>query len=438
MKYTNILEKLMCVIELVKDNWFDLAFLCFVGVILILFAVKKISLKKCFWIILISYFSLLGYVIFAYHSELGIIVNSLIDNLFTNIYFPSAYVYLFILIVIDLVFIDSFVHFKGSKVYKWIHGIYFFVIQFIFTLILELLSKNKIDIFSKTSLFSNKDLVMLLEFSINIFIMWLVSVLFVYVTNVIVEKITLASVKRKDMKMNENESVDMNTLATDVSLATDVAVTVAPKLDYVEATDVSLNNVNTLATESTISIPPVVPVMETSSVEANIVNTTPIVESSSVEVQPYMNVMPIVESNVVQSEVPPYMNIVPVIESSTVQTEVPSYVNVAPVVESSFASNESVFNQFDLSDLIPKKQEAILPNVVSSQPTLVQEEVPVTETNHYTLNDYRLFNQILKEIKEHNHNNTVTIDKDLEYRLITKYSTETYKMFRTMLKIYSN
>ena len=51
---------------------------------------------------------------------------------------------------------------------------------------------------------------------------------------------------------------------------------------------------------------------------------------------------------------------------------------------------------------------------------------------------YRIFNKMLKDIREHNHNNSITIDKNLEYRLITKYSTETYDLFKRMLKNYSN
>ena len=45
---------------------------------------------------------------------------------------------------------------------------------------------------------------------------------------------------------------------------------------------------------------------------------------------------------------------------------------------------------------------------------------------------------MLKDIREHNQSNSITIDKNLEYRLITKYSSATYDMFKTMLKIYSN
>ena len=107
-------------------------------------------------------------------------------------------------------------------------------------------------------------------------------------------------------------------------------------------------------------------------------------------------------------------------------------------------------NNFNLSDLIPKKQPTMIPEPNTTKVVLNQilnNDLPYTqeekqevreETNNYTLNDYRLFNKILKEIKEHNQNNTITINKNLEYRLITKYSTETYNMFKTMLKIYSN
>lgn len=103
-------------------------------------------------------------------------------------------------------------------------------------------------------------------------------------------------------------------------------------------------------------------------------------------------------------------------------------------------------NDFILNDFIPKKQETIIPvpltndmifeKILNNDLPIIREEKE--ETNNYTLNDYRIFNKMLHEIKEHNQNNTITIDKDLEYRLITKYSTETFNMFKKMLKIYSN
>ena len=79
--------------------------------------------------------------------------------------------------------------------------------------------------------------------------------------------------------------------------------------------------------------------------------------------------------------------------------------------------------------------------ILNNNLSFIKEEIKEDFTevkNTYTLNDYRIFNKMLKDIKEHNGNNSVTIDKMMEYRLITKYSNEAYDMFKTMLKIYSN
>ena len=55
----------------------------------------------------------------------------------------------------------------------------------------------------------------------------------------------------------------------------------------------------------------------------------------------------------------------------------------------------------------------------------------------YTFDDYRLFNKMLKDIREYTQSNFIIIDKKLESRLITKYSSESYDIFKKMLEIYS-
>lgn len=85
----------------------------------------------------------------------------------------------------------------------------------------------------------------------------------------------------------------------------------------------------------------------------------------------------------------------------------------------------------------------------------VQEEIPATnfldlvinntmplvtekEEETYTLNDYKTFNNMLKEIKLYNLSNNVTIDKNMELRLLNKFGNEDYSLFKRMLKSYSN
>ena len=178
MKYTNILEKLSCVFDMLFSNWVYVSFVGLLAIFLVLSVFKIISRKKAFLTTFIGYIALLGYTIFENSKQLGKVGNNLVDNFFTNIYFPSTYTYLFTLIVFDVIVFVTLMKDKVSKAYKWIHGIFFFIMHFVLILILELLANKKIDIFSKTSLFSNKNLVMLLELSMNVFIVWLILIVF--------------------------------------------------------------------------------------------------------------------------------------------------------------------------------------------------------------------------------------------------------------------
>ena len=381
MKYTNIFEKLNCVFNIVKDNWIYLAFLGFVALLLLLTSFKKIKRKTCFMTSLVSYIALLTYIIATNNKQLGIIGNSLIDNLFMSIYFPSAYAYLFVLIISLIITFTSVLNRKRSKVYQWIHGIFFFAMQFIFVLILQILSKNKIDIFSKTSLFSNKDIIMLLEFSMNIFILWIIVLLFVYFTNIITEHVTLSEIRKKKEEPAYSP-VDINTLTADIDIADSIEPAVA-------------------------STPVTAPMNEVTTPVVNV----PVIENSETTVQN------IIEQPIITSQ--------PVIE---------------PAVQETYVEEQN--KAINMTDFIPTKPELIIPEpvITNENRNYVSEveEVKEDETSNYTLNDYRLFNQMLMDIKKHNQNNTITIDKKLEYRLITKYSFETYDMFKKMLKIYSH
>ena len=406
MKYTNILEKILCVFNLIKTDWASISFLIVVTLLLILLGCKKISKKATTITILISYISFLGYTIFTYNKELGAIGDNLMDNLFTNIYFPSTYTYLFVLIIIDIVTITSFLNNKRSNVYKWVHGICFLLIQFILVLILELLSKSKIDLFSKTSLFSSKDLVMLLELSINIFITWIIVNIFIYITNLITEKITLSSIQPSHSKEKNDTPVNMNNLVVDIDTSNSLTVE-QPENNFIPNESLIENN---QVLETNINIP-----------NETLINNNQVLETT----------IPNTNTNETVNILTNHIN-----SNILEPTPVPEVRNTTNV---------------NLEDLIPKNRENIIPqttpsntifeHILNNNLPYIKEETTKEEhkeTDNYTLNDYRIFNKMLKEIKEYNQNNTVTIDKNLEYRLITKYSTETFNMFKQMLKIYSH
>lgn len=401
MKYTTIFEKLLCILDLISKSWIYITFIGIVMFILILLAIKKISKRKCFLLITLVSFILFGYTIYQNFEPLSKITNNLVDNLFTNIYFPSTYAYLFTLITIDGITILNLLNPKIEKIYKTIHGICFIVTNFILTLILDMIAKNNIDIFSKKSLFSNTNLVTLLEFSMNIFIGWIIILLLIYIINIITERIILV----KETKPLTQKPVQ--TIIPEISISDK------------ELKEEYQNSNNIIENSTTIAFAP---------------DTT------------QNHFIPTIELK--KEEIPNEYHF----ENNNVQTQTSQNMEPMNTYANIYSYQPTSENTFDLSSFIPKKQELhtvqnltsetnttqIFEQILNNELPVIHEEPVITEKDTYTLNDYRIFNKMLKDIREHNESNSISIDKNLEYRLITKYSTETYHMFKRMLKIYSN
>ena len=414
MKYLSIIEKLLCLFDVVKSSWWNLAFVGILLILVILTWRKVISKKVFLGFVLVSYLGLLGMTIYSYIQPLSKTANSINDHFFTNVYFPSVYVYLFVLIFINVVVIASFLKKGQTKAYRTVHGIFSFLINFIFTLILKIVAMENVDVFSKTSLFANTDLVVLLELSVQLFILWLMANVVVFLTNVIYERVVLSKKKEEVLPVNVKTVMELGTSEEEL------------QEDYLGST-----TTNVSATEQS-------------------------------------SVMPIDTS---YHFVPPMESYSSSFEMNTVEGDsTSSYVPTREMQAGNEAGGSSVNqgNPFDLSSFIPKQQtnvfipayetlnkedsrresssetNLVFEQILKNELPMIQEEVVTTPTaeelerDSYTLNDYRIFNKMLKEIKDHNQNNTVYIDKNLEYRLITKYSDATYAMFKKMLKNYSN
>lgn len=395
MKYTNIFEKLISIFNIISSSYIYIVFSLIVVILIALLMLKKISKKNCFIILLFSTKLLLGYIIYIHYETISNMINNIVDNIFLNIYFPSAYAYLFILLLTNIITIGSLLKPRNDKIYKTINGTCFIITNFTLALVLDTISKNNIDIFKKESLFANTNLVTLLEFGVNIFIVWLISLLAVYIINNITERIIIMSENRKLVK----------------------------------------NPVTTINTELTIN---------EAILEEEYQENDEIVENGILN-----PVQAIIPDNHQNKFIPNFT-----IETKELKTEETKNIPVTNIIPREETINYNYdSNAFDLSAFIPKKQEVkpisidnnnskIFEQILNNELPYIKNEEKISSIedtkNTYTLNDYRIFNKMLMDIKEHNGSNSVTIDKMLEYRLITKYSNETYDMFKTMLKIYSN
>ena len=416
MKYTNLLEKLFNLFMIIKTSWINLLFLAFFIIILILLCTKKISKSKAFLLSLMGDILLIVYTVSNHYEKVTKLIDSIINRLFIDIYFPSIYVYLFVLIFINVITIGSLLNIRKNGIYKTVNGICFLITNFILALILDILSKNNIDVFKKSSIFSNTDLVILLEISIGIFIIWLLSLTVIYLTNMITERILLS-------KKAPNEAPILNNQ-------------LQVEIDFREEENTyreqDLNNKS--KPEEVVSI--------IEQEDKTIKTFIPEFPKTTTEyINPQLLIEQQLKNGITQNQTFISQNNQEIIERELPKANTIQYKSSIPA--------ETV-NSFDLSSFIPKKQENkiitptnnVFEQILNNTLPIIEEKKvsnPLEEEkNTYTLNDYRIFNKILKDIKEHNQNNTINIDKMLEYRLITKYSSETYDLFKRMLKNYSN
>ena len=406
MKYTSIFEKLISLIQITASSAFNLIFIGVILFLLLFILKKKISQKVGFLLSLVSLFLLTIGVVYQNQAVLGGVGDSIMNNLFTNIYFPSTYTYLFIYLFMNITIIAGFINIHKKGIEKTVNGYFFLIQNFIFVLILELIAQNKIEIFKKQSLFSNKNLIILLELSVIVFVLWLLSLGLIYLSNVLSERMILRKEKqtlKEETPVLEGDTPDLRGKEESTSANTPPVTSQKEVLAYYPTEEKK---------EYAYHFIPTMP------------NKTPKV--SLEKTNPQMVIESLYQNKYSSS----------------------NNMDIRPL-EEDFPTNKQE-EAFDLSSFIPKQPEKtvlssdnhLLDQILTNTLPYIKEDEEKKrmedEKNTYTLNDYRIFNKMLKDIKEHNQNNSLTIDKDLEYRLITKYSTETYNLFKRMLKNYSN
>lgn len=389
MKYTNIFDKIECLFKMISSSSI---YPIFLGVLLLLTIVlisRKIKNNKVIILMIINYLILFVITISNHSRTLGRVFDSISTNLFTNIYFPSTQAYLFTLLVIDVITIVGMLNRKLDKSYRIANGICFFSTKFIMVLILDVVGQKKIDIFSKKSLFSNTNLVVLLEISIGIFILWLVSLIIIYITNVITNYLIVSDMEKKHKEeeylsgfdANNNYVFDNQLHVDDIDDVEDMANSPVYTIDNNE----ELNDNNNLYVNNSI--------IDNSNDNLeedglNNLSDTFSLNDLTISIADDLNV----DNNVLEEKEP-------VVDSDILFDRLIN--NGLPLIEEKSNDNEK-------------------------------------DKSTYTLNDYKVFNKMLKEIREMNNSNIITIDSRLDLRLKLRYSEEEYSLFKRMIKNYSN
>lgn len=239
MTYLSVIDKIKILFSTLFDFKGVFIFGILILILTVLYLLKKLSVRRYTIGMILSVALVFLISILTNLKTLSETFDNFMTVFFTGIYFPSIYLYISTLAIVLLAFLFSVINIKLKRVYKIINRIMFVVNSIIFVIIINIVAKNKIDIFSINSLYTNTDLVAMLEISMSIFLIWIASLVIAFVTNSICDRIA----NKKEVKEVVVEAT--NTVKENV--------TYNPEKDYVLVENMSNKREKTVKAESPIT-----------------------------------------------------------------------------------------------------------------------------------------------------------------------------------------
>ena len=183
MVQASILEQLQTLINvLISNKYVFLVALIALGSILVLELSNKFKNKKILKIVCLSvYLIVLGILLYFFHEQIYTLIDYLINNIFLLLFFPNLAIYTLVIIIINILLMKSII--KDKKILKRMNIIFFVLFNIMFFLIIENIIENNINIYEQLSIYTNKELLILISLSMKLFILWLVLLCIIKITN---------------------------------------------------------------------------------------------------------------------------------------------------------------------------------------------------------------------------------------------------------------
>lgn len=459
MTYLSVIEKFKILFDMLLK--FKLVFIFAILILLITFVYmfKKISSRKYMLIVSVLMILMFGVSIVSNYKILMDTFDNFSTIFFRNIYFPSIYVYIGILVFNFVVFITSVLSTKKKKIYKVINTINFILNNILFAIVLNIIAKNKIDIFSMSSLYTNTSLVAILELSIGTFAVWLFCLLVIYITNVICDRIMI--------KKKAKNKVETKEVVTEIVANTDKAV--EDNKDSNKTSDKKLipnGNVVMAVNPNTVVIDNKnkkkenkkkkksvgitfddilngkVPVTYydnnvSSDSSYNIVNPQKMYEESYNvwlnDISSKSSMQDIIDDIKIEDNTSNIENTSnaeePIIDNYFTEEVVPVEDKMVETIDSSLEDNVTkIDNISDTKEEVEQDEDVTLNDLIDVK------ENKVEENNNYTVEDYKKFAKMLSSLKSYTDTSDISVDDAIAISLINDYSIDDCVMFKDMLK----
>ncbi len=134
-----------------------------------------------------------------YGNSIGKLWDYFMNNVFIVIYFPNLAIYVLALIISNIIMWKTIFKDNVSKQLKIINGSIYFIIHYFLILIIGVITEEKLDIFSQTSVYQNSSALAIIELSSTIFILWILFLIGYY----LIMKYLKKPIKSKDIVLEQ-------------------------------------------------------------------------------------------------------------------------------------------------------------------------------------------------------------------------------------------
>lgn len=455
MSYLSIVEKFKILFDMILDFKFIFIFLGVLVIATFLYLIKKIDNRKYIMIITLSLLLILGIDIVINYKELAEVFDNFMTIFFSNIYFPSVYVYVGTLLIVAIAFITSMFNKMLNKIYKIINGITFVMNNILLAIILNIIAKNKIDVFTPNELYTNINLVAVLEISIGLFVLWILSLIVVYTTSVICDRI--GNKRREFVTCDINSDVEGIDITKDVpsynNVLTPVDAVSEVKEPSIVTYEIESNNVEPEVIEEVSNVDTNVAYDDAKENNSNVVTFDDIL-NGRIPVNYYENVLSVDEHDIVNPQEVFENKYKEYKEKSNIESfqDIVNDANEDKVViiKNNKAKDNLRINTVTLDSLEDKNDtvDTMVTSESSGNENISEVtneldntgKIDVVTSNEeirkdsYSLDDYKKFIAMLGELKDFTNSNNVSIDDAVTISLINNYSIDDCLKFKEILE----
>lgn len=461
MTYLTILEKLQIFLDMILDSKILLVFIGIIIILSILNLLKVINNKKYILLLVASLLISLVVDISINYKSLSVTFDNFMNIFFTNIYFPSIYVYIGILVINLITFIISIFNINMKKGYKIINTIIFILNNIFLIIILNVVAENSIDIFSIESLYTNKNLVGILELNVIVFLLWIASLLVMYTV-----EITSTAVLYKKEKSNSVEEdteytytpVEDNYIYNpqlqnaypysspvlqDNYMYNSVESNINNNIEYKNIVEEENNNIpinlnNNIIANQTI----IIDNKEINNIEdtSSFTLDTPTNTSENINNESFQDIVndireeSIIIKKPIKEEITKVEEIAKTEEISKVEEvkdiEESSNLNTMELEKISKIEENTNNNTVKLEELIREENKT---NNIELQNSVVESREEIKE-NLYNIEDYKKIITMLNSIKKITSSSNISIDEAVTLSLINNYSVDDCIRFKEILE----